>query len=238
MQPTPEAKPELVEVEVEAEQSAEEAEPEPEEESIEAEVEAEQPAEEVEVEVEAAQPMEETEPVAVEPRLPTSDFRIPTSESRIPNPDDMLAEAADESVQSIEDIFKGIPPLAEDRPVDLTAPPQAEEVAPEEDDADSTAPAADLSPVAAHDEDTTLSKLAAEFVAAHPASDSVRKGADDDVGAGKSKIGRLKNILPFKKKEKTESSVFGDLFGWAGVAANDDADGFAMPDFFQAGSNR
>lgn len=37
------------------------------------------------------------------------------------------------------------------------------------------------------------------------------------------KTSRLKNILPFKKAKKEEStSMLGDLFGWGGIAANDE----------------
>jgi len=137
--------------------------------------------------------------------------------------EDMLVEAADEDqVQSIEDIFAGIPPLTEDKPIDLTKHDEVEE-AKEEPTPQASTPDSDT------DEDVTLSKLAMEFVATQDAD-----GLPPTASAKGGKIGRLKNILPFKKKEKSEPSVLGDLFGWAGVAANDDADSFAMPDFFAA----
>jgi len=145
--------------------------------------------------------------------------------------DSMLVEATDEdSVQSIEDIFAGIPPLTEDRPRDLTTKSEAAD----EEEAATPAPKISESryPMSGGD-DATLSKLAAEFVA----SQSGAAAKSDEVAKG-GKIGRLKNILPFKKKEKSEPSVLGDLFGWAGVAANDDSDNFAMPDFFQMGTGR
>jgi hypothetical protein len=75
------------------------------------------------------------------------------------------------------------------------------------------------------DDDATLAGLAAEFAAAH-----------DDIPeepAPRGRIGKLKNILPFKKSKRDESSPLGDLFGWAGIAANDDDEKFAMPDFFR-----
>ncbi len=82
--------------------------------------------------------------------------------------------------------------------------------------------------------DATLSKLAAEF------ADAQNVINDDDVPpvakalggkpARSSSIGKLKNILPFKKAKNNEGSLMGDLFGWAGVAANDDDLG--MPGFF------
>jgi hypothetical protein len=48
--------------------------------------------------------------------------------------------------------------------------------------------------------------------------------------AGRGKIGKLKNILPFKKARHDDSGLMGDLFGWAGVAANDED--FTIPGFF------
>ncbi len=46
------------------------------------------------------------------------------------------------------------------------------------------------------------------------------------------KIGRLKNILPFKKSRQSESGAgaLSSLFDWAGVAANDDD--FSIPSYF------
>ena len=44
------------------------------------------------------------------------------------------------------------------------------------------------------------------------------------------KIGKLKNILPFKKAKRDDNSLMGDLFGWAGIAANDED--FSIPGFF------
>ena len=44
------------------------------------------------------------------------------------------------------------------------------------------------------------------------------------------KIGKLKNILPFKKAKRDDNGIMGDLFGWAGIAANDDD--FTIPGFF------
>jgi hypothetical protein len=126
----------------------------------------------------------------------------------------------DDEIKSIEDIFADIAPLSEDRPVDLTEYGHAED-ADEAHVAESSETDAEI--------DETLSKLATEFVATHP---SPQSGAEA-LGTKGGRIGKLKNILPFKKKEKTESSVLGDLFGWAGVAANDDAAEFAMPEFFR-----
>lgn len=74
------------------------------------------------------------------------------------------------------------------------------------------------------DTDATLAQLASEFA----------ENEDKIVASPKTethgKIGKLKNILPFKKAKRDDSSLMGDLFGWAGVAANDDD--FSIPGFF------
>jgi hypothetical protein len=89
-------------------------------------------------------------------------------------------------------------------------------------------------------DDETLAKLASEFA---QAQDILNADDDDDAVAApvkspaKSSIGKLKNILPFKKAKSDSGALLGDLFGWAGVAANDDE--FSVPGFFaKAGSNQ
>ncbi|MDR1207367.1 MAG: hypothetical protein LBK26_03060 [Rickettsiales bacterium] len=139
------------------------------------------------------------------------------SESDFAGVQDFSDDADDDEIKSIEDIFADIAPLSEDRPVDLTEYVQPEETV--------SAPAAESSDT---ETDATLSKLATEFAATQDGDDS-----QEILPAKGGRIGKLKNILPFKKKEKAESSVLGDLFGWAGVAANDDAAEFAMPEFFR-----
>lgn len=142
--------------------------------------------------------------------------------------EEIMFDDDDDAPKSIEDIFEDLAPLAEDKVVDLT---KYDESADEQ---------ADVSPVssAEGDFDATLSHLAVEF--AENQLDDQSAAAKGGVatrsaeGAKGGRIGKLKNILPFKKKENRESSVLGDLFGWAGVAANDDAADFSMPDFFQA----
>lgn len=74
------------------------------------------------------------------------------------------------------------------------------------------------------DVDATLEQLASEFVT-H--ADKIEP-TPTAVPAGK--IGKLKNILPFKKAKREEPGLMGDLFGWAGIAANDDE--FSIPGFF------
>jgi hypothetical protein len=36
--------------------------------------------------------------------------------------------------------------------------------------------------------------------------------------------------MPFKKAKRDDGGLMGDLFGWAGIAANDDD--FSIPGFF------
>lgn len=72
--------------------------------------------------------------------------------------------------------------------------------------------------------DTTLESLASEFVENQDNLLPPKKNAQ------RSKIGKLKNILPFKKMKREDPGIMGDLFGWAGIAANDED--FTMPGFF------
>ena len=74
------------------------------------------------------------------------------------------------------------------------------------------------------DTDATLAQLANEFAAAQDKIVSIEKPESQG------KIGKLKNILPFKKAKRDDSSLMGDLFGWAGIAANDED--FSIPGFF------
>jgi len=73
--------------------------------------------------------------------------------------------------------------------------------------------------------DATLEKLATEFA---ENQDKIVNTTKTSSRGGR--IGKLKNILPFKKAKNNESSLMGDLFGWAGVAANDEE--FGIPEFF------
>ncbi|MBQ7185974.1 MAG: hypothetical protein IJR92_04175, partial [Alphaproteobacteria bacterium] len=72
--------------------------------------------------------------------------------------------------------------------------------------------------------DITLENLASEFAEKEDKIVPQKKNSE------RGKIGKLKNILPFKKMKRDDSSLMGDLFGWAGVAANDDD--FSMSGFF------
>lgn len=79
--------------------------------------------------------------------------------------------------------------------------------------------------------DATLEKLANEFA---ENQDKIVNTTKSTARGGR--IGKLKNILPFKKSKRNESSLMGDLFGWAGVAANDEE--FAIPEFFPTAAKK
>jgi len=71
--------------------------------------------------------------------------------------------------------------------------------------------------------DATLEQLATEF------AETQDKIATANKTSTRSKIGKLRNILPFKQSKHKDQGL-GDLFGWAGVAANDED--FSVPGFF------
>ena len=74
------------------------------------------------------------------------------------------------------------------------------------------------------DTDATLEQLANEFAQAQNNIPEPKKSTTTG------KIGKLKNILPFKKAKRDDNGLMGDLFGWAGIAANDED--FSIPGFF------
>jgi len=77
--------------------------------------------------------------------------------------------------------------------------------------------------IQSEDVDATLEQLATEFAEAQD------KIASETKSSTRSKIGKLRNILPFKQSKHKDQGL-GDLFGWAGVAANDED--FSVPGFF------
>ena len=79
------------------------------------------------------------------------------------------------------------------------------------------------------DVDATLEQLATEF------AETQDKIAAENKSTGRGKIGKLRNILPFKQSKHIDQGL-GDLFGWAGVAANDED--FSVPGFFTNASSK
>lgn len=126
---------------------------------------------------------------------------------------DMIADEAPEAPieKTLEQLLESMAPLRED----VTEEPVDEEINTEEDVSIDTS---------SEDSDATLEQLAAEF------AENQDKIPDLPKSENHSKIGKLKNILPFKKAKRDETGLMGDLFGWAGIAANDDD--FAIPGFF------
>ena len=77
--------------------------------------------------------------------------------------------------------------------------------------------------------DATLEQLASEFI------ENQDKIAAEAKQTSRSKIGKLRNILPFKQSKHKDSGL-GDLFGWAGIAANDED--FSVPGFFTSAASK
>ena len=71
--------------------------------------------------------------------------------------------------------------------------------------------------------DATLEQLATEFV------ENQDKIKEESKTQSRSKIGKLRNILPFKQSKHKDQGI-GDLLEWAGIAANDED--FSVPGFF------
>ena len=130
---------------------------------------------------------------------------------------DMLAddtEPVEEREKTLEELLESMTPLGED-----------ERVANAQNTALETKVEPDETKHQSIDEDTdaTLKLLATEF--AESADQIVAPTKPETRG----KIGKLKNILPFKKAKRDDSGIMGDLFGWAGVANDED---FTIPGFF------
>ena len=77
--------------------------------------------------------------------------------------------------------------------------------------------------------DATLEQLATEFI------ENQDKLASEAKSSTRSKIGKLRNILPFKQSKHKDNGL-GDLFGWAGIAANDED--FSVPGFFTSAASK
>ena len=113
-------------------------------------------------------------------------------------------EEADNDEESLEKLLSAMTPLQEDA---LEKPiPEAPVAQPE-----------DVSV------DATLQQLASEF------AENQDKISAENKSSSRSKIGKLRNILPFKQSKHKDQGL-GDLFGWAGIAANDED--FSVPGFF------
>ena len=131
---------------------------------------------------------------------------IPEEIVETPIADDAEIEEDDEA--DLEKLLSAMTPLQEDVIEDTVKPEPSEEPIEEPEDISV---------------DATLEQLATEF------AETQDKIATESKSSSRSKIGKLRNILPFKQS-KHKDQGFGDLFGWAGTAANDED--FSVPGFF------
>lgn len=147
----------------------------------------------------------------------TTDDTIDDDDDTIHN---MLTDAAPVE-QTLEELLEKMAPLGEDSAT------FEHMIAPESDVTDvvmngeETSKSVDTT----DDTDETLARLATEF-----AENQDNIPVSPVKNAGRGRIGKLKNILPFKKTHHEDSGLMGDLFGWAGIAANDED--FTIPGFF------
>ena len=154
------------------------------------------------------------------------------TDDAVPTDDTPIADVTDDTIADM------ITDDAPDAPIEKTLEQLLESMTPLREDHNEIAP--DTAPVDTDDEivmsddiapattdgdtDATLEQLATEFA---ENQDKIPAAPKNE---GRGKIGKLKNILPFKKARRDDTGLMGDLFGWAGIAANDDD--FSMPGFF------
>lgn len=136
--------------------------------------------------------------------------------------DDMIADQAPEEPieKTLEQLLESMTPLREDH--------GDAQVAHMDEAPVTISESAEI--IMSDDADATLEQLASEF------ADTADKIAAPAPGATQGKIGKLKNILPFKKARRDDTGLMGDLFGWAGVAANDED--FSIPGFFTTAAKK
>lgn len=118
--------------------------------------------------------------------------------------------------KTLEQLLESMTPLGEDHIDDTVSTDITDEIPAAVKQPDETMTDADT--------DATLAQLATEF------AENQDKIAATPKTEGHGKIGKLKNILPFKKTHREDTGLMGDLFGWAGIAANDED--FSIPGFF------
>ncbi len=133
--------------------------------------------------------------------------------------DDMISDDAPvaQHEKTLEELLESMTPLREDH--------TEEETTPDATDNDEIRDFDNIVPDDTDDAtDATLAQLATEFAQTEDKIITTPKNSPHG------KIGKLKNILPFKKAKRDDTGLMGDLFGWAGIAANDED--FSMPGFF------
>lgn len=163
-----------------------------------------------------------TESVVAEPAVADAEPVITETNTVQVATTDITDEAPEEPIEkTLEQLLESMTPLREDH--------MDEDVAQSADDEFDMSPAPvdttdGTSDADDDDTDATLAQLATEFAENQDKIPTPKKTE------ARGKIGKLKNILPFKKAKRDDTGLMGDLFGWAGIAANDDD--FAMPGFF------
>lgn len=164
---------------------------------------------------------EENIAIVAEP-VPEADAQQNTTDTMAVSIHDIIADEAPapEHKKTLEELLESMTPLGEDITPDTETESNVESNEDIEEDTDFSISMTDDT----SDTDATLAQLASEFA---QAQDKIPEPVKP---AGNGKIGKLKNILPFKKAKRDDSGLMGDLFGWAGIAANDDD--FSIPGFF------
>ena len=179
---------------------------------------------EAEAEVATAEKEEtvEEEMSTIAEPLQESELVIDNSDTLTVSIDDIVADEAPvvEQEKTLEELLESMKPLDEDMLVQDEAISQDSPDMADEENADFSISMTDD----ATDTDATLAQLANEFAQAQD------KIPESPKPSSNGKIGKLKNILPFKKAKRDDSGLMGDLFGWAGIAANDED--FSIPGFF------
>ena len=160
------------------------------------------------VEVESEVPVAEIE----EPVAKEEPIEIEADEAEIV---DMINDEmpADSQEKTLEELLESMTPLHEE----VAKPQKKQNKKIEPVDSGTTETLDEI--------DATLENLASEF------AEKQDKVATPKKSSERGKIGKLKNILPFKKTKREDPGLMGDLFGWAGIAANDDD--FTIPGFFK-----
>lgn len=133
--------------------------------------------------------------------------------------DDIISDDAPvaQHEKTLEELLESMTPLREDH--------TEEQPTPDSTDNDEIRDFDNIVPDDTDDAtDATLAQLATEFAQTEDKIITTPKNSTHG------KIGKLKNILPFKKAKRDDTGLMGDLFGWAGIAANDED--FSMPGFF------
>ena len=193
---------------------------------------------EPETEPVVAEDVEDAEDVAVDVVPESEDVIEPAAEELVDvaEPESDISEIEVEDVAEVAEITDTEIP---ESPMEKTLEellesmtPLREDVTPHEN-IETVAVIDDADVMQSDETDATLAQLATEFV---QNEDKIPSAPKTETSG---KIGKLKNILPlpFKKVKRDDSGIMGDLFGWAGVAANDED--FSIPGFFtQAASKK